>query len=130
MEVNRYIKATIGGILGGALLALPWILVLIFAPIRIPFLAFFIAFGVDRGYRLFKGRVNQKMPKFVIGISIFILVLIYFIVFPLLFGSLKSIFELSYWKLMLRETIISLVFAGFGIYKKATDILYEIGLRY
>ena len=130
METKRYIKATIGGFLGGALLSLPWILVLIFAPIRIPFLAFFIAFGVDRGYRLFKGRVNQKMPKFVIGISIFVLVLIYFVIFPLLFGSLENVLDPLYWKVMLRETIISLVFAGFGIYKTVLDILHEIGLRY
>ena len=31
---------------------------------------------------------------------------------------------------MLRETIISLIFAIVGIYKTVEDVLFEIGLRY
>ena len=95
-----------------------------------PFLAFLIATGVSQGYRKFKGRVNKKLANFVIGISAVILILIYFIYFPLLYGGLSNVFDISYWQMMIREIIISLVSAIVGIYKVYEDILYEIGLRY
>ena len=130
METARYIKASIGGFLGGILFSLPWLLLHFFSPITLPFLAFLIAIGVNKGYRKFNGRVNKKLPKFIIGLSILILVLIYFIIFPLEYGSLKSVLDIAYWKIIMRETIISLVCAIAGIYKTVEDILYEIGLRY
>ena len=130
MEISRYIKASIGGVLGGMLFALPWLLIITFSSISLPFLSFLIAVGVNRGYRLFKGRVNKKLPHFIIGISAFILILIYFLYFPLIFGGLHNVIEISYWKMMIRETIISLVCAIVGIYKVVEDILFEIGLRY
>ena len=130
MEIGRYIKASIGGFIGGILFALPWLLIISFSPISIPFLAFLIATGVDQGYRKLKGRVNRQLPKFIIGITALILILVYFIYFPILFGSIKNIFILSYWKSMIKEIIISLICAIVGIYKKIEDILFEIGLRY
>ncbi len=130
METQRYIKASIGGLLGGLLFALPWVLVFLFSPISLPFLAFLIAPGVNKGYRKFKGRVNKVLPKFIIGISVFVLILIYFLIFPLITANLANIFSLNYWQFMLRETIISLLCAIVGIYKTVEDILFEIGLRY
>lgn len=129
METMRYIKASFGGFLGGVVFSLPWLLE-IFSPIKLPFLAFLIAPGVNKGYRFFKGRVNKQLPKFIIGISILILFLIYFILFPVIHGALIDIFTASYWKIVMRETIISLVCAIVGIYKTIEDVLYEIGLRY
>ena len=130
METQRYIKATFGGLIGGILFSLPWILVFLFSPINLPFLAFLIAPGVNKGYRFLKGRVNKKLPKIIIAISVLILILIYFLIFPLISGSLSNVLNLSYWKIMLRETIISLIFAIVGIYKTVEDVLFEIGLRY
>ena len=130
MEKIRCIKALIGGFLGGLLFTLPWLLIFLFSPISLPFLAFLIAPGVNKGYRKFKGRVNKKLPRFIIGISVFILIGVYFLLLPISSGSIKNILEVSYWQAMLRETIISLVCAIVGIYKTVEDILYEIGLRY
>ncbi len=130
METGRYVKATIGGVVGGILFALPWLLIITFSSISLPFLSFLIATGVDQGYRKLKGRVNKNLTRFVIGISSFILVIIYFIYFPMLYGGLGNILELAYWQMMAREIIISLVCAIVGIYKEVEDILYEIGLRY
>ena len=130
MEIGRYIKDSIGGVLGGIIFALPWLLIITFSSISLPFFSFLIATGVNKGYRLLKGRVNKKLPRFIIGISAFILVLIYFLYFPLIFGGLHNILEMSYWKMMMREMIISLVCAVVGIYKVVEDILFEIGLRY
>ena len=130
METGRYVKATIGGVVGGILFALPWLLIITFSSISLPFLSFLIATGVNQGYRKLKGRVNKNLTRFVIGISSFILVIIYFIYFPMLYGGLGNILELAYWQMMAREIIISLVCAIVGIYKEVEDILYEIGLRY
>ncbi len=130
METKRYVIATIGGILGGILFALPWLLIITFSPISLPFLSFLIATGVNQGYRKFKGRVNKNLTKFVIGISVFILILVYFVYFPLLYGGFYNIFEVSYWQGLIREIIISLLSAIVGIYRVVEEILYEIGLRY
>ncbi len=130
MEIVRYCKATLGGFLGGVIFSLPWVLLVIFSPINFPLLSFLIAPGVNKGYRFMKGRVNRELPKFIIGISVFILLIIYFVVFPCYYDSLIAIFRASYWKMVLRNTIISLVCAIVGIYKTVEDILYEIGLRY
>ena len=130
METGRYIKASIGGVIGGLLFSLPWLLILTFSPISLSFLSFLIPSGVNQGYRKLNGRVNKKLIKFVIGISVFIMLLIYFIYFPLLNGGLQNIINLSYWKMMAREIIISLVAMIAGAYKVVEDILYEIGLRY
>ncbi len=130
METKRYIIASIGGLIGGILFSLPWLLIFTFSSISLPFLAFLIAPGVNKWYRLFKGRVNKKLLKFVIVISSLVLVLIYFLYFPLLYGSISNVIELSYWKMMIREVIISLISAIVGIYKTVEDIEYEIGLRY
>jgi len=130
METTRYIKASIGGLLGGILFSLPWLLIEFFSPISIPFFAFLIAPGVNKGYRKFKGRVNKQLPKFIVGISVLVLILIYFVIFPLTTGSLSSVLAVGYWQVMMRGTIISLVCAIVGIYKTVEDILFEIGLRY
>ena len=130
MEIGRYIKASVGGLIGGLLFSLPWLLILTFSPISLSFLSFLIPAGVNQGYRKLKGRVNRKLIKFVICISVFIIILIYFVYFPLLHGSLKNIIDLVYWKMMAREIIISLVAMIAGTYKVVEDILYEIGLRY
>ena len=130
METTRYIKASIGGLIGGIIFSLPWLLIVSFSPISLPFLAFLIAPGVNQGYRKLKGRVNKQLPKSIGVISDFILVIIYFVYFPVLFGSLSDVLTISYWKMMMRETIISLVCAIVGIYKTVEDILFEIGLRY
>lgn len=130
MELKRYVIASLGGLIGGILFSLPWILIYTFSPISLPFFAFLIAPGINKWYRIFKGRVNKMLPKFIIGISIFILILIYFLYFPILNGGLSNVLNISYWQLMMRETIISLICAIIGIYKTVEDILYEIGLRY
>ena len=130
MEIKRYMIATLGGLLGGILFSLPWLLLEFFSPITFPFLAFLIAPGINKGYRKLKGRVNKQLPKFIVGISVFILIIIYFLIFPIANGSLANVLEVSYWKVMLRSTIISLLSAIVGIYKTVEDILYEIGLRY
>jgi len=128
METSRYIKASLGGIIGGILFSLPWLLIYTFSPISLPFFAFLIPTGVDQGYRKLKGRVNRKLTKFIIGISVFVFLLIYLVYFPLILGS--NIFNFAYWQSMLKELIISLVSLIAGIYKVNEDILYEIGLRY
>ena len=130
MEIGRYIKASVGGFIGGILFTLPWLLILTFSPISLPFLSFLIPTGVNQGYRKLKGRVNKKLIKFIIGLSILIMILIYFLYFPLLHGGLHNIVDLAYWKMMAKEIAISLVAIIAGTYKVVEDILYEIGLRY
>lgn len=130
MEIKRYSLAITGGLLGGILIIVAIVLMSLYSPINFPLISFFLAPFINKGYRLFKGRVNKKLPKIIIIISIILLILLYFIVFPLIEGSLNYVLDLNYWKTYLREIILSLVGAIIGIYKTYEDILYEIGLRY
>ena len=130
VEFKRYSLAIIGGFLSGSLVLAVIVLMRLYSPIDFPLVSFFLAPLVNKGYRLFKGRVNKKLPKIIIVVSVILLIVLYFIIFPLVEGSLKYILEPTYWKKYARGIILSLVGAIVGIYKTYEDILYEIGLRY
>ncbi len=141
MEGMRYFKACLGGLLGGVVAALPWLILYMFGGYIVSILAFLIALGVNYGYRKFKGRVNRKLPMIIIIISVFILILIDLVIVPIYFlisskiaVSFESIINLIlsefYWKTMLRELAISTVFVAAGIFKTVNDIKHEIGLYY
>ena len=137
METKRYVFACLGGLLGGLLASLPWLVLYTMGGLIVSALAFLIAPGVNYGYRKLKGRVNRKLPTIIIAISIVVLLLIDLLILPAYFScslNISTIINLiltkSYWQLMVRELVISTVFAVAGIFKVVNDIKYEIGINY
>lgn len=137
METKRYLLACLGGFVGGLIASLPWLTLYTMGGLIVAVLAFLIAPGVNYGYRKLKGRVNRKLPTTIIVISVIVLVVIDLLILPAYFSktlNLNIIFNLvftkAYWQIMLRELIISTVFAVAGIFKVVNDIKYEIGINY
>lgn len=137
METKRYLLACLGGFIGGLIASLPWLTLYTMGGLIVAVLAFLIAPGVNYGYRKLKGRVNRKLPTTIIVISVIVLAVIDLLILPAYFSktlNLNIIFNLvftkAYWQIMLRELIISTVFAVAGIFKVVKDIKYEIGINY
>lgn len=137
METKRYLLACLGGFVSGLIASLPWLTLYTMGGLIVAVLAFLIAPGVNYGYRKLKGRVNRKLPTTIIVISVIVLAVIDLLILPAYFSktlNLNIIFNLvftkAYWQIMLRELIISTVFAVAGIFKVVNDIKYEIGINY
>ena len=137
METKRYLLACLGGFVGGLIASLPWLTLYTMGGLIVAVLAFLIAPGVNYGYRKLKGRVNRKLPTTIIVISVIVLAVIDLLILPAYFSktlNLNIIFNLvftkAYWQIMLRELIISTVFAVADIFKVVNDIKYEIGINY
>lgn len=141
METKRYIIACLGGVLGGVIASIPWLVLYMFGGLIVSALAVLIAPGVNYGYRKLKGRVNRKLPIIIIGISLFILVLINLLILPIYYcvrvelavnikNILNFITSAVYWQSLFRELIISTVFAIVGTIKVVNDIKYEVGINY
>ena len=82
MENKNYILGIIGGLLGGVLASIPWLLMYVYGNMILSFLAFIIAIGVLKGYQLFKGKVDEKLPKIVIILSLISITITTFIFIP------------------------------------------------
>ncbi len=132
-----YIKGIIGGIIGGMIAAIPWILMYIYGNMLLSLLAALIAFGVNYGYRLLKGKVDTKLPIIITVTSLMIVVVVTTVVIPLLllhkeeyivsFDNLRILYENSdYRSAVLRDLVISIIFTFLGISGIVSKIKTEV----
>ena len=63
---ESYISGIIGGLIGGLIASIPWILMYVYGNMILSLLAIVIAIGVLKGYQLFKGKVDNKLPIIII----------------------------------------------------------------
>lgn len=64
---NGYILGILGAVLGGLVASLPWIIMYVYLEMMWSFMAFLIGYGAFLGYKLFKGKMDIKVP-YIIGI--------------------------------------------------------------
>lgn len=83
-EKNSYILGIIGGVLGGLIACIPWVLMYVYGNMILAALAIIIAIGVLKGYQLFHGKVNKALPVFIVIISLLIITVATFVFIPLL----------------------------------------------
>ena len=121
-----YVKGIIGGILGGLVASIPWILIYIYGNMILSVLAFIIAFGVNYGYRLLKGKVDKHLPLIITITSIAIVVVVTTVIIPLLllqkegyyanFYNLQLLYsDSTYVRAVLKDLVISVIFTFLGI---------------
>lgn len=126
MENKNYITGIIGGLLGGLIAAIPWLLMYVYGNMILSFLAFIIAIGVLKGYQLFKGKTDEKLPKIVTIISLISITITTFIFIPGLlllkeYGSVSidkiiSLYDYSdFVSAIIKDYVISLLFTILGI---------------
>ena len=122
-ENKSYIKGILGGVIGGIIATIPWILMYVYGEMILSLLAILIAMGVLKGYQLFKGKVDKKLPIIIIVISLLCVTLV---VIPLLllakenlpsnFENLKVLYENETFQTALfKDFAISVVFTALGI---------------
>ena len=125
-ENKSYIKGILGGVIGGIIATIPWILMYVYGEMILSLLAILIAMGVLKGYQLFKGKVDKKLPIIIIVISLLCVTISTLVVIPLLllakenlpsnFENLKVLYENETFQTALfKDFAISVVFTALGI---------------
>lgn len=83
-EKNNYVLGTIGALIGGLLFSIPWILMYVYGNMLLSLLAFVIAFGAFKFYKLFKGKVTKKTPIIITIVSLLAITIATFVIIPIL----------------------------------------------
>lgn len=134
---KNYILGFIGGLLGGFIATIPWILMYVYGNMILSLLAIVIALGVLKGYQLFKGKVDSKLPVIIIVISIICVTVSTLIIIPLLLinkeGQVVSIDNLKilydyqpFVDAIIKDYIISLIFTFLGISGVVANVRKQI----
>ena len=81
---NGYLFGIIGSILGGLVASLPWIIMYVYVEMMWSFMAFLIGYGAFLGYKLFKGKMDIKVPYMIGIVSIIVIIFTTLYVIPAL----------------------------------------------
>ena len=79
---NSWIIGTIGALLGALVGTIPWILMYVYGNMIWSLLAFFVAMAALKGYELFKGKIDKKLPFIIAGVSIIAITVATLLVIP------------------------------------------------
>lgn len=123
---KNYITGILGGILGGLIASIPWILMYVYGNMILSLLAIIIAIGVLKGYQLCKGKVDHKLPVFIVVISILSITIATLFIIPLCLiakegvqvdlNTLKRLYDnQEFVSALTRDYVVSLLFTFMGI---------------
>ena len=123
MKGKNYVLGIIGGLIGGFIASIPWVLMYVYGNMILSLLAILIALGALKGYQIFKGKEDKNLPIFIIIISVIVVTIATLIIIPKLLiikdGSsitLTDLYNNSEFKTaIIKDYIISLIFTGLGI---------------
>lgn len=135
--MGKYVKGIIGGLLGGMIAAIPWVLMYVYGGFILSILATLIAFGVNYGYHKLKGPIDRKLPIIVTVSSIVIVILVTLVVIPLLllykdgfyasFENLQILYQSNdFFVSMMKDLVVSVIFTILGISGVIQSIKKEI----
>lgn len=124
--MKNYILGVVGSIIGALIATLPWILMYIYGEMMLSLLAILIAFGAFYGYKLFKGKIDKKLPIIVSVVSIIAISIATLLIIPFAllmeanleasFENLKILYENSeFFSAIMRDYVISVIFTIIGI---------------
>ena len=122
---NGHLLGIIGAIIGGIIGTIPWILVYVYGNMMLSVLAAIIAAGAFYGYKLFKGKIDNKLPAIIMIISIVLVTITTLVVIPLFLihmeglkanlETLKYIYANSgYAEAVIQDFVISIIFTILG----------------
>ena len=124
--MKNYVLGVIGSIIGALIATLPWILMYIYGEMMLSLLAILIAFGAFYGYKLFKGKIDKKLPIIISVVSIIAISIATLIIIP---GALlieagvdanienfKILYEDSeFFSAIMKDYVVSIIFTIIGI---------------
>lgn len=124
--MKNYVLGIIGALLGGIIATIPWILIYIYGNMMLSALAIIIAWAALKGYRLFKGKEDKRLPMIIAIVSIISVTIATLVVIPLIllnnegfqpsFYNLKLLYQSGdfVWSVM-KDFVIAIVFTILGI---------------
>lgn len=134
---ESYISGIIGGLIGGLIASIPWILMYVYGNMILSLLAIVIAIGVLKGYQLFKGKIDNKLPIIIIIISVISVTVATFIIIPILLILKEGLevtsynFEILYdyqpfVEALIKDYAISLLFTFLGISGVVSEVKKQV----
>lgn len=119
------IKSFIGGLVGGFIATIPWILMYVYGGFILSLLGFVIGYGAFYGYKLLGGKVNKNTYKLVLFFTFISITVSTFVIIPLLMlwkegynyslDNLLILYQMDdFLASIIGDFIISLLFALMG----------------
>lgn len=123
MKEKSYLTGIIGALLGGFIATIPWVLMYVYGGMILSLLAIIIALGALKGYQLFNGKVDNKLPFIIAVISVLAVTVSTFVIIPYLLilkeeanVSISYLYSNSqFMSALVKDYIISLLFTFLGI---------------
>ena len=122
---GSYLSGIIGAIIGGAIATIPWVLVYVYGNMMLSLLAVLIGAGEFYGYKIFKGKIDRKLPIIIMVLALIIVTVATLLVIPAMllnrenlavnFTSIKNLYTYNdFASGIMRDYIISLLFTVLG----------------
>lgn len=136
-ENKNYITGIIGGIVGGFIASIPWILMYVYGNMILSLLAILIAMGVLKGYQLCKGKIDKKLPIIIIVTSLLCVTISTLLIIPILLlikegqsGSIENLKVLynyePFMQAIIKDYAISVLFTILGISGVVSNVKKQI----
>lgn len=136
-QANRYLLGTLGALLGAFIASIPWILMYVYGNMILSALAILIAIGALKGYQIFKGTIDKKLPFIISIISLLVVIITTLIIIPLLLivkdgyipnmENLKLLYaSKDFSAAIIQDLIISIIFTILGISGVVSNVNKQI----
>jgi len=137
-EKNKsYLLGIIGGLIGGFIATIPWIMMYVYGEMILSLLAIIIALGVLKGYQLFRGKIDKKLPIIIVVISVISVTVATLLIIPCLLlikdgeaasiENLKILYEYDeFVGAIIKDYAISVVFTFLGISGVVANVKKQI----
>lgn len=138
MEKKKsFLLGIVGSLIGGLIATIPWIIFYVYANMIYSLLAIIVAMGALKGYELFKGKVDNKLPWIIGIVSLICITIATLIIIPNLLlikeygttslANFKLLYETTEFKAaIIKDYIISLLFTFLGISGVISSIRYQV----
>lgn len=134
---KHYFLGTLGAIIGAFVASIPWILMYVYGNMILAALSILIAIGALKGYQIFKGTIDKKLPVIISIVSLLAVIITTLLIIPMLLimqdGYAPTIenFQLLYGNeeflsAIIHDLIISIIFTILGISGVISNINKQI----
>lgn len=81
---KHYLLGTLGALIGALVASIPWILMYVYGNMILSALAIIVAIGALKGYQIFKGTIDKKLPAIISVISLLVIIVVTLAIIPML----------------------------------------------
>lgn len=134
---KHYFLGTIGALIGAFVASIPWILMYVYGNMILAVLSILIAIGALKGYQIFKGTIDKKLPFIISVISLLVVIIVTLVIIPVLLivkdgytptlGNLKLLYSYDeFSSAIIQDLLVSIIFTILGISGVVANINKQI----